>query len=417
MALSALSRRLATVLAECKRLRQAVPEPVKKLIRTRFLNSEAYRRRLWLAENPLRDWPEVSDYPAKVDYRLGIVREMTQQHRYFMAACRDLGVPYVLIDLFAPDWIDRVQASGCETLLIWPSAYMTVWKQMIDDRIRILCEDLGKGVYPSLKEIWLYESKRRQTYWLDTHGIPHPRTWIFYDIDQAMDFCKTAPLPLVAKTDTGARASGIRIVRTRKCLARHMRRVFHKGMVRQGGDPRDRQWGMVFLQEYLPDITEWRMVRIGDSYFGHQKLRRGQFHSGSKLVGWCPPSAQLLDFVRDVTDRGPFTSMNIDVFQTRDGRFLVNELQALFGSKRPYQMLINGQMGRYVHGGADNGWVFEPGNFCANNSCNLRVQYLLRQKGIGIDLPDVTDCSSADPEDVRASVRAYRACGDREQTP
>ncbi len=377
-------------------------------MRQRFFSGEAYRKRLWLLNNPLRDWPDVSDYPAKVECRLGIIREATQQHYHFMAACRDMGVPYVLLDLFDPDWIDRVREAECSTFLVWPSIYMTIWKQMVDDRLPILCENLGKRIYPSLKEIWLYESKRRQAYWLRANGIPHPKTWVFYDLDQALDFSRTAPLPIVAKTDTGACASGVQILRKRAALQAYVRRTFRRGIRRYAGDPRDRQWGMVFLQEYLPHVAEWRMVRIGDSYFGHQKLQQGQFHSGSKLVGWFPVPEHILDFVRDLTERGSFTSMDIDVFETPDGRLLVNELQTMFGSKRPYQMLINGQMGRYVHSAENGKWTFEPGNFCANNSCNLRVQHVLRQEAIDIELPDLKDYSAANPADVEDSIRDYR---------
>ncbi len=48
--------------------------------------------------------------------------------------------------------------------------------------------DLGKILFPSTDEIWFYESKRRMHYWLAAHGMPHPRTWVFYDRTQALDF-------------------------------------------------------------------------------------------------------------------------------------------------------------------------------------------------------------------------------------
>jgi len=48
-------------------------------------------------------------YPAKVDVRLGIVKDFVQYHANYIGACRDLGVPYRLVDISGPDWIDRLE--------------------------------------------------------------------------------------------------------------------------------------------------------------------------------------------------------------------------------------------------------------------------------------------------------------------
>src|SRR5690606_768147 len=153
-----------------------------------------------------------------------------------------------------------------------------------------------------------YENKRRVRDWLIAHRVPHPRTWVFYDQGEALDFVRHAPLPLVFKTNVGAAHSGVWILRQRAEALRMVRRAFSRGIVARRRNPLDRHWGVVLLQEYLPDVREWRMVRIGNSYFGHPKLREGDFHSGSGLVGWDVPSRRHLDFLREVTDKGQFTS-------------------------------------------------------------------------------------------------------------
>ena len=58
-------------------------------------------------------------------------------------------------------------------------------------------------------------------------------------------------------------------------------KAFRRGIVPRGHNPMDRQWGYVYLQEYLKDAEEWRMIRIGESYFGYRKEKVGDFHSGS----------------------------------------------------------------------------------------------------------------------------------------
>ncbi|GAJ23391.1 unnamed protein product, partial [marine sediment metagenome] len=154
-------------------------------------------------------------------------------------------------------------------------------------------------------------------------------------------------------------------------LLRHVRRCFNKGIVHGDGDPRDRDQGCVLFQEYLADASEWRIIRLGKSYFGHQKLKKGQFHSGSGKVGWYDPPKKLLNFVYEVTEKGNFTSMDIDIFETRDGRYLVNELQSMFGSYLDYQMLVDGRPGRYIYKPSTAGWIFEEGIFCRSNAKRL----------------------------------------------
>ena len=366
-------------LARAQQLRRRIPMPIKRMV-FRFLPREKIEEQWWAADDPYANAEEVSMYPAKVDVRLGILKEFTHAHKHYIGACRDMGVPYRLIDLAAPDWVSRVRQSGCDAFLVHPSAHMTVWKRMFDERLKVLVDDLGKMIYPSYEELWLYESKRRMHYWLQAHSVPHPQTWVFYSRRQALEFCRTAPLPIVFKSDLGAGASGVRIFRRRGALERFVNFCFTKGVVRRNGDPRDRQWGSVILQEYLADAAEWRVIRIGRSYFAHQKLKKGEFHSGSGSVGWYRPSQGLLDIVRQVTDLGGFTSMDCDIFQTAEGRYVFNELQCMFGFERPYQMLIDQRPGRFLHS-QETGWQFQEGVFCQNGGSNLRVEVLIEKLG------------------------------------
>ena len=159
-------------------------------------------------------------------------------------------------------------------------------------------------------------------------------------------------------------------------------------MLCRDGDPRDRQWGTVLLQEYIPNASEWRMIRIGDSYFGYEKLKRGHFHSGSHLWHYERPSDRILNFLKEVTDKGNFTSMNVDVLVSPDGRFYVSELQTLFGMGHPYEMcVVDGKPGRMVQDKQTGQWYFEAGIFCQNYMDNLRVAVLLdllRSRGMSL---------------------------------
>jgi hypothetical protein len=334
-------------------------------------------RHVWENEAPFPDMEDVSSYPATVDIRLGIIRSYNFWHQYYMAACREMGVPYCTINLEATDWLDQVRSSQCDAFLVWPSAFLSVWKQMYDERLAILAGHLGKLVYPDTTAMWIYESKRRMHYWLAAQGFAHPETWIFYSRDDALAFAMRAELPLVSKTDLGSMAAGVVIIRDRSQLRRLVRQAFGAGILRRGSDRRDREWGNVLFQRFIAHAVEWRIIRIGDSYFGYEKVRVGDFHSGSACWIYERPPDRLLDLTRELTDRGGFTSMSVDILVDQNGNAYINELQGVFGMLNDYACKVDGRTGRMLWDDHHGNWRFEEGDFCRNRMCNLRIQVVL----------------------------------------
>ena len=73
--------------------------------------------------------------------------------------------------------------------------------------------------------------------------------------------------------------------------------------------------------------------------------------------------------------------MNADIFETVDGRYLVNELQSLFGQSTPHLMLKDGEPGRYVY--QDGEFRFESGVYNQHQSYQLRVAHFCELLGAG----------------------------------
>ena len=354
--------------------RRLVPRTMRYGLQ-RFVSLRELKLRRRERDNPLAAVLEGHENPAGSPIRFGIVRNAAQYHMHFTQACLDVGVPFRVLDLFRSDWLDQAEGSGCDVLLVWPDAVLSTWNAMIKERVGVLVRELGFAAVPTLAEIWMYEDKRRMAYWLAANRVSHPRTWVFYDREEAAEFCARCDLPVVFKTSFGAAATGVRILRSRRALASVVRRAFSRGVTPGGTDWRDRQWGSVLLQEYLADVKEWRLVRIGDAFLCRLKARQGDFHSGSGLVSWARPSERLLSFARDVTDRGGFRSMDVDIFETTDGRLLVNELQAVFGPIRETNLERGAEhRGRWRFTRDTGTWSFEPGDFYRNACANERVR-------------------------------------------
>ena len=311
--------------------------------------------------------------------RLGIFVDHTgQMHKFYITACKEKGISFRVFDLTDPDnLLERLSLDDCDCYLVWPSSGSTIVKEFFDYRLYIIETCLRKRIFPTWKECWLTEHKPRLRDWLDANGFPHPNTWVFYSKTRALSFANSATLPLVAKTATGASASGISVLRTRKDLIAIIQKAFGRGLRPRGHDTHDRQWGFIYLQEFFPDVHEWRMVRIGDSYFGYRKEKGPSgLHSASHKWSWLDPGQKRLDLLREITERGGFKSMDIDLFEKPDGTLLVNELQTVFGCWTPeIQMKVNDIEGRYLF--EDGIWTFEAGNFCSNQMCNLRLDYII----------------------------------------
>ncbi|MCB0668088.1 MAG: hypothetical protein KDC80_19815, partial [Saprospiraceae bacterium] len=136
------------------------------------------------------------------------------------------------------------------------------------------------------------------------------------------------------------------------------------------------QRDFVIFQEFIPHQFEWRCVRIGESFFAHKKMVKGEKASGALLKNYDNPPLELLDFIKEITDRAGFYSLSVDLFVDPDGHFLVNEMQCIFGQSDPYQMLVDGEPGRYRY--LDGHWVFEAGDFNQYLSFLLRIDHFIQ---------------------------------------
>lgn len=357
-------------------LKNFFPTPIRRIL-LKLFKFTTYREYSNRMANPYRNDPDKVEFENSA-ISIGIIYSKMHYHKFWIAACRDMKISFQIIYLENNDWLEQIKMSNCDIFLVWPDISDVTTKIMQDERLRIIEEELKKTIYPSLKSIWLYENKRVQNYWLKAHGFKTPKTWIFYKIDEALIFLQNAQFPLVFKSNLGASASGVYIIKNKEEALNKAKLFLQNGYKIKGEKRIPRQHGSLYIQEYLANVKEWRMVRIGDSYFGHGKDMTGQFHSGSGKANWDMPPKQAFDLLYEITETGNFHSMNIDIFQDENDNFYINELQTVFGnSVAKEQLKFNNLPGRMLKS-KDNKFIFEPGDFCQNHLCNLRLEYYLK---------------------------------------
>ncbi|MBN1183219.1 MAG: hypothetical protein JXB49_13075 [Bacteroidales bacterium] len=310
---------------------------------------------------------------------LGIIYDAYQYHKYFVTAALELKLSFDVINIYSNDWWEKVNSESYDGFLIWPNGVHESLKSAYDSRIRLIADVLKKPVFPDYFAIWLYENKIRTHDWLNVNGFPTVPTYIYYQRQEAFNHLLTHSLPLVIKTNIGASGKGVYIVNTVAKFKKLINQCFKSGLRSEWTGPFAESRGYAFIQDFIPELEEWRMVRIGNAYFGHQKLRNENSgkHSGSLTKGWECPTDDMLKLLHDITEKGGFRSMNVDLFRTKNGSLYVNELHTVFGQSTEHLMILDGTPGRFVI--KNHKWVFEAGNYVAGHSAKARILYFLEQ--------------------------------------
>lgn len=309
-------------------------------------------------------------------------------------ACQSLGVDYAVVDITSANWLQNVQQSNCDGYFCPSNCVSQEVKTIQDERYYFVSQIMHRPIYPDFTGLYIHESKRNMAAWLEYNGYPHAKTRTFTNRDEALSYLEQCEYPIVTKANVGAAASKVLIVKTKREAVRIMKKClsgsrlkfrktgfaykmkFHHGYIPRVKDIRNRQKDYFIVQEFVSGVKwEWRILKVGDSYMGHQKLLAGSFASGSGKVGWVAPPPRLLYMVRELCEKGGFYCMDVDIFETQDGEYYINELQASFGSYLDYQMCVDGHHGRYVY--RNGKFEFEEGDYNIYGSTKLKIEHLI----------------------------------------
>jgi len=313
-----------------------------------------------------------------------------------ISSCKELGVDYEVVDILSSDWVEKVKNADCDGFFCPSNCVSQEKKTIQDERYYFVSQLMNRPIYPDFLGLYIHENKRNMAAWLELNGYPHAKTRVFTNRDEALKYLSVCEYPIVTKANVGAGASKVRIVKNQTEAKRMAKKTLSKGIFGKPilffspgmyynsklrglkiPDLHNPQKDYFIVQDFVKDVLwEWRILKIGDNYFGHQKLLKGEFASGSGMVGWVAPPKHLLEMVRDLCKKGNFQCMDVDIFETKDGEFVINELQASFGSYLDYQMCIDGKHGRYKD--VNGEFLFEEGDFNVHGSTKLKIEHFVK---------------------------------------
>jgi len=281
------------------------------------------------------------------------------------------GVPWTRVDAYADGLFENLDS--CTHLL---------WSLNQDDprdldyaaSILTAVEQRGVRVFPNYATRWHFDDKVAQSYMLEGLGAPLARTWVFFELEEALAHIEGASFPLVFKLRRGAGALNVRLVRKRSEARRLVRKMFGRGlrsyppgggMIRglQRGLDRERakahqdgllarvpraatRWwrntrypsrerGYALFQEFLRgNAYDTRVTVIGDRIFTYRRENRpNDFRaSGSGRIIYLEPELIPMDLVEcasRISDQCGFQSMAYD-FVREDSTGAIRLLEMSF---------------------------------------------------------------------------------------
>ena len=207
----------------------------------------------------------------------------------------ELGIDAEVIEPLQQGALDGI---GSYDGFIWRYNFRLPWTDAAPRLMRSIEDDHGIPVWPERILRDIFENKIAQTYLLEAHDIPRPRTWIYWREEEALEALSTLPYPLVAKLSRGMKSDGVALVHSPAEARTLVKQMFSFGAqsldllrnrrarmfgrytpmlsaMRKGRIAGHLEYGYVFLQEFLPGNTfDTRLVVQGDHVCGARRINR-----------------------------------------------------------------------------------------------------------------------------------------------
>ncbi|MBQ4508128.1 MAG: hypothetical protein II970_04445 [Paludibacteraceae bacterium] len=331
--------------------------------------------------------------------KLGILKsypEIDDLVESYAHACETCGVEYVILDLFSDDWIEQIRTSKVDGVLVREKANIAEYKEMYNERLWVINKYLHIPIYPSWHELFLYENKRMYSYFFETHGVRTPKTHVFYSKRKALDFCKHTSYPIVFKTNGGSSGTGVTVVHFQRKAQQIVNSIFgrfhsrlafgHLPWTKVAGFFPVPKFGMsqrhyVIIQEYVDILTEWRIIKLGDTYAGYMRpLENG--HGSCEKMEYGMPPIELLQLIKEISEKEKFDSLSLDVLIDKHGDYYVTEMQSLFGCWAAHQCEVNHVGGKIIYD-VDHFEFVSGEDFFKYNGNVLRVDDFVKKLKVG----------------------------------
>ena len=247
----------------------------------------------------------------KKDIKIAIHRRVGSFSNYWLDWCLKNNINHKIVNAYDNDIIE--QLGDCDGFM-WHWHQDSYADQIFARQLTIAITGMGIKVFPDFNTSWHFDDKIGQKYLFESKGLPHVKTYLFYEKYKALDWIRSAQYPVVFKLRGGAGSNNVKLIRNKHKAIRYVKKSFSSGfpavdvyeVARQalwvyrrdrkikdiirfgyyiirtiaGLKPksaflREKQKGYVYFQEYIPDNTyDDRLVVVGDRCFCVRRMCR-----------------------------------------------------------------------------------------------------------------------------------------------
>jgi glutathione synthase/RimK-type ligase-like ATP-grasp enzyme len=193
-------------------------------------------------------------------------------------------------------------------------------------------EKKGIKVFPDVSTAWHFDDKVGQKYLLEAIGAPFVKTYVFYSVQEALDWVAKTTFPKVFKLRGGAGSVNVRLIKTKQKARQLVRKAFRNGFlpINRLARLKDRFWilrrdknlaaikklvggfgrllisseieqfshnqkGYIYFQDFIPNNNyDTRLIVIGNKCFGCRRYcRTNDFRASGS--GLCKYEPELFD--------------------------------------------------------------------------------------------------------------------------
>lgn len=200
--------------------------------------------------------------------KIGLVMDESEKydgynwHDSYAEEFKKLGDQVLFLDFKKSDWFKKIKVSKPD-IIMWRAWHRPDDRDDAKTKIQLIEKLLKIPIFPNWNMYASYDNKIMQHTLLNELGFEMPKTWIFRDKNEALEFVKKVKFPLVSKCSQGACGDNVHKIENENELKEHIKQAFSKKGIKTYF-PWIRQRGYVYLQEYIESAKDLRIITIGN---------------------------------------------------------------------------------------------------------------------------------------------------------
>ena len=273
--------------------------------------------------------------------KIGLVLDESEKydgynwHDIYAEEFKKLGDKVLFLNFKKRNWIEQIKLAK-PNFIMWRSWHRPDDRDDAKIKIQLIERLLKIPIFPNWDMYYSYDNKIIQNSILKELGFPIPKTWIFRDKNEAINFIKEAKFPLVSKCLEGACGDNVHLINDGEELKSYIEIAFNEEGIKTYF-PWVKQKGYVYLQEFIKSDKDLRIITIGDkvelAFWRENKNSWKHNIAGGGSINPEKVPEEAKKIALDLSQKLNFHWCAFDII-IKDNKPLILEFSSIFGFSR-----------------------------------------------------------------------------------